>query len=88
MRRKYKPLDYEENMNILETILSKPEQILNKSERKVIKKIAISGLPKSLRRQVWLKATGAASMKSLPENYDYYKRLKNMTYFYPNPSFS
>ena len=35
-----------------------------------------------------MRASGAASIMQLPENYDYYQKLKRLDIKYPNPSFS
>src|SRR5258708_6545431 len=37
---------------------------------------------------MWLRASGASSLKSLPENKNYYSKLKNLKISYPNPSFT
>ena len=37
---------------------------------------------------MWLRASGAAAVMSLPENKNYYKDLKRLELNYPNPSFN
>lgn len=61
---------------------------MSKYERSIMKKICKQGLPVKFRRQIWLKATGAGAIMTLPENKMYYRRLKHLKLSYPNPSFS
>jgi hypothetical protein len=45
-------------------------------ERKALKLICKKGIPEKYRKNLWLRASGAASLMALPENKDYYKNLK------------
>ncbi len=67
--------------------MQKP-QILNKYERKVLKIIVKRGIPERYRRFLWLRASGASALMSLPENKNYYRNLKRLEMNYPNPSFN
>ena len=44
-------------------------------------------MPQRFRKHLWLRASGAAAIMSLPENKNYYRKLKNLAMSYPNPSF-
>jgi hypothetical protein len=58
-------------------------------ERKLLCKVCKKGINNfEYRKELWLRASGARSAMSLPENSSYYKRLKELVVDYPNPSFS
>jgi hypothetical protein len=60
---------------------------MSKAERKYLVKVCKhGGITPQHRKFLWLRATGAISSMNLPENKDYYKRLKNIGIDYPSPS--
>ena len=78
----------EDQTEILENLLVKSRPVvLSKLERKVLKSICKKGLPDKYRKHLWLRASGASSVMTLPENISYYKNLKRTPMDYPNPSF-
>ena len=45
-----------------------------------------SVLPPKYRKYLWLRASGAISVMNLPENIDYYKKLREVGLDYPSAS--
>lgn len=87
MRKKI-DLKQEDYDDILESLLIKNKpQSLSIPERKVLKGICKQGLPDKYRKYLWLRASGASAIMSLPENFSYYKHLKRLPMDYPNPCF-
>jgi hypothetical protein len=89
MLRKNFNLTPKDENEVLDNLLIKQKpQILDKYERKVLKIIVKRGIPQRYRRHLWLRASGASSVMSLPENKNYYRNLKRLEMNYPNPSFN
>jgi len=87
LRKKFVMSPKDQN-ELLENMLVKSRpQVLSKVEKKVLKIVCKKGLPEKFRRSLWLRASGAAAVMNLPENKNYYRKLKNMPMQYPNPSF-
>ena len=40
------------------------------------------------RKQLWLRASGAAALMAMQENQNYYYNMKRLELSYPNPSFN
>lgn len=73
---------------LLENMLVRQRpQALSRLEKKVLKMVCKKELPDRFRRSLWLRASGALALMSLPENKHYYRNLKNLPLSYPNPSF-
>jgi hypothetical protein len=68
-------------------LIYKKPRTLSKQERKALVQVCKHGtLPDQYRKYLWLRGSGAVSMMNLPENKDYYKKLRDMGLDYPSPS--
>ena len=88
LKKKFR-LTPDDQDEILEKMLIKQKpQVLSKVEKKVLKVVCKKGLPDKYRKNLWIRASGAAAAMNLEENKHYYRNLKNLTLNYPNPSFN
>lgn len=78
-----------DKVEVLEELLNKPKPYgLDQFEREALFKICKLGMNKIYRKNLWLKASGALQAMKLPENQNYYHKLKKLELPYPNPSFA
>jgi len=68
-------------------LIFKKPRTLSKQERKALVQVCKHRtLPDQYRKYLWLRGSGAVSMMNLPENKDYYKKLRDTGLDYPSPS--
>jgi hypothetical protein len=65
-------------------IYSKAKTLSKKEKKSLVKVCKHCVLPPKYRKYLWLRASGAISVMNLPENIDYYKKLRDIGLDYPS----